>query len=96
MKNSKYKAFIVKMTCLLLLCTLALPTLPGCSRSVTDGVDSAEEDLRVVGTVGEYEVLYDEYKYVVLTCKDILCAEYGNDIWSTPEGIEIYSPILRG
>ena len=40
-------------------------------------------------------MLYDEYKYVVLSCKDILAARYGRDIWNDPEETEKYAPLLE-
>ena len=94
MKRSKH-IFFTRLTALVLLLVLSLTALAGCTRSVTDGAESTEDELRVVGKIGDYEVLYDEYRYVVLSCKDILAGEYGNDIWSTPEGIEKYSPMLE-
>ena len=63
--------------------TFILTSLISCggAKSVTDGAESTEEELRVVGTVGKYEVSFDEYRYVVLSCKDIMAAKYGEDIW---------------
>jgi len=95
MKRPIHTGIILKIISALLLCALTLSTLAGCTKSVTDGAKSSKEDLRVVGKIGDYEVLYDEYRYVVLSCKSILSQKYGNDIWSTPEGIEKYSPMLE-
>ena len=92
------RTFISRIIPLILLAALVLSSLAftGCgNKSVTDGAKSTAEDLRVVGTVGEYEVLYDEYRYVVLSCKASLERTYGKDIWSDKASVAVYSPILE-
>ena len=72
----------LKLLTALLALTFILTSFISCgSKSVTDGAESTEEELRVVGKVGKYEVCYDEYRYVVLSCRDIMAAKYGDDIW---------------
>lgn len=95
MKNSKYIKNTVRATALLLVLITALSSLVGCSRHVTDGAVSDPDDLRVVGTVGGYEVLYDEFRYVVLSCKSILSDKYGKDVWSDPEAAAALLPTLE-
>ena len=90
------RSFIIRLLCLLILAATCLSALAGCGKkSVTDGAKSTEEELRVVGKVGNYDVLYDEYRYVVLSCKAILESEHGKDIWSSSESIAEFSPILE-
>ena len=92
------RSFIFRVIPLILMTALLISATAfvGCgNKSVTDGAKSTEEDLRVVGKVGEYDVLYDEYRYVVLSCKASLEYEYGSDIWSDEAKIAEYSPILE-
>ena len=90
------KGYIFRAAALILSAVIALSALSGCGkRSVTDGAKSTEEELRAVGTIGNYQVCYDEYRYVVLSCKSILESKYGKDIWSTADGIATYSPMLE-
>lgn len=77
--------------------TFILTSLISCGqKSVTDGAQSTEEELRVVGKIGKYEVSYDEYRYVVLSCKDILAAKYGEDIWKDEATAASYEDELKG
>ena len=78
MKNKTKLRFLTAFLAL----TFILINLASCgNKSVTDGANATEEELRVVGKIGKYEVSYDEYRYVVLSCKDIMAAKYGEDIW---------------
>ena len=49
----------------LLIAAITVFSLSGCSTSRP--IESTEDDLRVVGTVGEFEVLYEELRFVVVT-----------------------------
>ena len=90
------RSFIFRIVSLLIVVTALLTASAGCGkRSVTDGAKSTEEDLRVVGTVGNYEVMYDEYRYVVLSCKSILENRYGKDIWSSADTAAEYTKVLE-
>ena len=95
MKKVKYIKNTVRAISLLLVLITALSVLAGCSRHVTDGAVSDPDDLRVVGTVGGYDVLYDEYRYVVLSCKSILSDEYGEEVWSDPDAAAELLPTLE-
>ena len=78
MKKRKNLKFLTALLAL----TIILTVFSSCGKkSVTDGAKATEEELRVVGTIGGYEVCYDEYRYVVLSCRDILAAKHGEDIW---------------
>ena len=90
------RSFIFRVLALILLIIISASSLFSCGKkSVTDGAKSTEEELRVVGKVGSYDVLYDEYRYVTLSCKSILESRYGKDIWSTADGVAKYSPMLE-
>lgn len=96
MKRTAFNSILIKITAIVLIVATAAGMLAGCGpKSVTDGAKSTEEDLRVVGKVGNYEVCYDEYRFVTLACKDMLEGKYGKDIWSTPESVEKYSKMLE-
>ena len=95
MKQIKYTNIFFKALVLALAVTIISSSLVSCTKCVTDGAKSSKDDLRVVGTIGGYEVCYDEYRYVVLSCRDILKQRYGDDIWGTPENIEKYTAELE-
>lgn len=76
------KTGMIKILAAMLSLTFILTALASCGqKSVTDGANPTEEELRVVGTVAGYDVCYDEYRYVVLSCKDMMAAKYGESIW---------------
>ena len=54
-----------------------------------------EDDLVVVGHVEEFEVLYEEFRFVLLTYKQMMMDSYGDDIFDSPEKSEEYVNILR-
>ncbi len=58
---------------------------------------SAEEKQMqtAIGTCAGYEVLYEELRFVTLTCKDQMKATYGDDIWDDAESTEKYLPELE-
>ena len=72
------------------LALILLSTLGGCAARA---LPTSEEDLAVVGTVGEYEVLYEEFRFLVLLHKGTLESQYaaehnvenGADLWKIPE-----------
>ncbi len=88
------KRNILRLTSAILLLTIIFTTFTSCSKHVTDGAEPTKDELRVVGTVSGYEVLYDEYRYVALSCKDMLEAKHGDDIWDTPESAAKYEAML--
>ena len=49
----------IKLICLALAAIMVFP-LAACPKDLFKGVESTEEALRAVGTVADYEVLYDE------------------------------------
>ena len=74
---------------------LAMAMLISCSGSVLDGANSTEDELRIVGTIGEYEVCYDELYYLIMACSSIMANKYGEDIWKTEESAAKYESELR-
>ncbi|MBO5415719.1 MAG: peptidylprolyl isomerase [Clostridia bacterium] len=74
------------------LCLLVL-TMFGCSPARP--IESTDEELAVVGTVGEFEVLYEEFRFVALIYRDMLIDTYGADIFDTPESAEKYAEMIR-
>ncbi|MGM9642313.1 MAG: hypothetical protein ACI3XI_03790 [Eubacteriales bacterium] len=77
---------------------LALVTVLGaclCSCGVKP-IPATEEESAVVGTIGRFEILYDEYRYLVLNHKKDMMAKYGEDIWADPEKAEKYEAELWG
>lgn len=68
----------IKIICLVLAATLMCASLAACS----DPLKSTKEDMKTVCKVGEFEVPYELYRYLVMTYKDTI-----------PEGTEITAEI---
>ena len=79
----------------LIAAILAAIMLISCSGSVLDGANSTEDELRVIGTIGEYEVCYDELYYLVMACSSIMANKYGDDIWKSEELAAQYDEELK-
>ena len=56
-------------------------------------IDPTEDDMRVVATVGDYEIYYDELRFLTVNAKASLTASYGVD-WSDSAEAEKYSDEL--
>jgi parvulin-like peptidyl-prolyl isomerase len=69
--------------------------LASCSKDLFKGVESTEEELRAVGTVADYEVLYDELYYLIMSCKDMMKNKYGEEIWKDESSADEYGDELR-
>ena len=87
MKKTSFKAS-------LLICVLAISLL-FTSCSDLKPIESSEEDLRVVGYVDEFEVLYEELRFAVLTYKQMLINTYGENIFDDPELAPKYEAMLK-
>ena len=74
------------------ICSLSLIS---CSKGLFDGTDCSEDELRVVGNIGNYEVRYDELYYLVMTCKEIMEAKYGAGIWKNEASALPYADELK-
>lgn len=71
----------------LVLATSSAALLSSCSDD--------KQNQRVVGKVGDYEVLYEEYRWLTLQFRDRLKETYGDDIWENSETAEKYLPELQ-
>lgn len=79
---------IKKILCTILVLCLLL-SLVSCAS------EWEKEGKKVIGTCGDYEVLYEELRFVTLQYKDVLAAKYGEQIWDTPESAEKYRAELE-
>ena len=66
-----------------------------CSCSAVKPIESSEEELRVVGYVDGFEVLYEELRFAVLTYRQMLMDAYGDDIFDDPELSVKYENMLK-
>lgn len=80
---------IKRILCFSLAMILLLLTFCSC-KSKWD-----KEGKKAIGTCGEYEVLYEELRFVTLYYKDSFAATYGEDIWDDPETAEQYRAELE-
>lgn len=53
-------------------------------------VKSTDEEAAIVGTIGKFEVRYEELRYLVLNHKRDMALEYGESIWTDPAKAEEY------
>ncbi|MGI6167224.1 MAG: peptidylprolyl isomerase [Eubacteriales bacterium] len=88
MKKNRLRAFAI-------LCALVffLNGLFGCSASRP--IKGTEEELAVVGKVGDFDVLYEEFRFVTVNYKKMLEEEYGEGIWENAESAEKYRAELE-
>ncbi len=77
-------AYLKKTVALLLLLSVLL--LSSCASARP--IESSEDELRVVGSVGEYEVLYEELRFLVLTYKKTMTETYGEDFFEDTKNRE--------
>lgn len=49
----------------------------------------------VVGTVGDYEVYYEELRWLTMQYKDLLASNYGKDIWDSEDTAKQYRQELE-
>lgn len=57
-------------------------------------IKSTEEEAAVIGTIGKYEVKYEELRYLVLNHKRDMALKYGESIWTDGELAEKYKDEL--
>ena len=77
-----------------MLLTLLLLVNVGCYRPVAP----TEEDLTVVGRVGDYDVYYDELFHTVMITKDEMQSAYGEDCFTRDPGyyaVELRDKVYR-
>lgn len=87
------KKIYIKIISIALAAMLIFP-LASCSKGLFDGVESTEEELRVVGSIGGSDVHYDELYYLIMTCKDMLKSKYGADIFKSEGSAAAYGEEL--
>lgn len=73
---------------LLMLC------LVGCGDKIKP-VESTEQEMRVVGKCDEYDIYYEELRFVTATYKKTLEQKYGEGIWDDPGTAEKYRAELE-
>lgn len=92
------RKYITKI-CAAALCLLLLASaLTGCSASRP--ISSSDEELTAVGSVGGYEVLFEELRYVTMQYRRGLESEYGEGIWDNEQTAaahrdELYELVTR-
>ena len=77
---------------LLLALVITLPSLISCTLSP---IEPTEEELAVVGKIGNYDVHYDELRFLTVNFKAELEKKYGEGIWDTPETAAKYKDELK-
>ena len=77
---------LTRLTALILTVILLFTALCGCSK---------QQEQKVIGTCGGYEVLYEELRFLTLFYKDALEDTYGEGIWDTPESSAQYRAELE-
>ncbi len=65
----------------------ALLLFCGCTANVRP-IKPTEEESAVVGRIGKQEILYDEYRFIVLNCVDDMKEKYGEDLFSGEDAEE--------
>lgn len=86
------KRLLVKISAAL-ICFVMIFSLFGCKSY--EPIEPSEEELRVVGTVGEFEVLYEEIRFVVLTKKAELLSEKDDNALSSASAKAEFEAELR-
>lgn len=82
------------MACAMALLMLVL-VLSACSDEIKP-VESTEQEMRVVGKCDEYEIYYEELRFVTNTYKAQLEQKYGEGIWDDARTAEKYRGELEG
>ena len=85
---------IISFVAAVLLLSVLL-SLFGCGGAGTlIKIDPTAEEARVIGTIGNYDILYDELRYITLTYKDQLKNKYGENIFDSEESAAPYKDEL--
>ncbi len=86
------KKHIIGRISLLLALVLCLGTL--LSSCGVRPIKSTDEEAKVVGKIGKYDVRYEELRYLVLNHKADMAEKYGKEIWDDPASAEKYKDEL--
>lgn len=87
------KIKFLKICAFLMVALMLCMTFASCAASRP--IKSSKEELAEVGKVGDFSVLYEEFRHVVLNYKLILEEEFGKGIWDNPETAEYYRSELE-
>jgi hypothetical protein len=77
---------------LLLALAITLPALISCALTP---IEPTEAELAVVGKIGNYDVHYDELRFLTINFKAELEKKYGEGIWNAPETAAKYKDELK-
>ncbi len=86
------KKLLIKIAGLLLCAVMLVLSLVSCAAGRP--VKASAQDLKVVGKVGNFDVLYEELRYVTLFYKQQLEDKYGEGIWKDTATAQKYSDEL--
>ena len=84
-----------KVLALFLSLIFVLTAFIGCSNEPLDKIKSTKQELSVVGTVGNNDILYEELRCLTLGFRDRMEWTYGDDIWKNAEKTEKYREQLE-
>ena len=73
---------------------LLVLSLVGCGSKIKP-VESTEQEMRVVGKCDEYDIYYEELRFVTQTYKNTLEQKYGKGIWDDAQTAEKYRAELE-
>lgn len=86
------KKLLIKIAAFMLCVVMLALSLVSCSAGRP--IKASEQDLTVVGKVGDFDVLYEELRYVTLFYKLQLEDKYGEGIWDDAATAQKYSEEL--
>ena len=78
----------VKLSFLICLVISAI-VLCACA-STSDPIPSTDEEAKIVATCDGHEIPYEQIRYLAISHKADMKAEYGEDIWDTKESADLY------
>lgn len=73
----------ITLTLLSLLLIFATLLVSCGDKPILDEIEPSAEDIKVVGTVGGKDILYDELRCLCLNYRELLANKYGDDIWDS-------------
>lgn len=91
-RGKTMKKLLIKIAGLLLCAVMLVLSLVSCAAGRP--VKASAQDLKVVGKVGNFDVLYEELRYVTLFYKQQLEDKYGEGIWKDTATAQKYSDEL--
>ena len=91
-RGKTMKKLLIKVLSLALGMVMSVLSLASCAAGRP--IKASAQDLKVVGTVGNFEVLYEELRYVTMFYKQQLEDKYGEGIWDDAATAHKYSDEL--